>query len=124
MSFKFPRAEDFDMQEFSTRVCEVGEAYAEATATAEMLEEGRKVTLAKLTQEHQATGFTTAGKPLSYAAAEHLAYADPRYRDYLQKLKAAREAALKLRARFDTSKMYVELIRSHLATQRAEIMMR
>lgn len=120
----FPRPEQFNMQEFAHKLLAVGEEWANASAALELLEEGRKVLLAKLIQEHQASGFANGGKGLSRIAAEDRALTDARYKDYLVKLRDQRKSALTLRTRFDTSKMYVELIRSHLATQRAEMNIR
>lgn len=121
---EFPRPENFDIHKFAHQMMQAGEDWAQAAATLELLEEGRKVLLAKLKQEHFASGYDSKGKGISRAEAEDRAYADDRYRDYLKNLKEKRETSLSLRVRFDSAKMYVELIRSHMATQRAEIMIR
>lgn len=122
--FSLPTLEEFEAHAFAAKFLAAGEAYAHAAAATELLEEGRKVLLAKLIQEHLASGYTEKGKAISRTTAEDLAYADNRYREYLHKLRAQREESLRLRARFDTAKMYVELIRSQLSTRRAEMNLR
>ena len=93
-------------------------------AALELMEEGRKVVLAKLIQKHQAEGYTASAKGLSRQAAEDRALADPEYRKFLLKLRNHRERSNQLRVRWDSCKMYVELVRSKMATDRAEMTMR
>lgn len=120
----FPAIESFEPDQFAYNFVQVGEEWASAAAALELLEEGRKVMLAKLVQKHQAAGYTASAKGLSRQAAEDKALADPDYRDFLLRLKDHRERANKLRVRWDSCKMYVELVRSKMATSRAEMMQR
>ena len=120
----FPDLGKFEPNSFAHTFVEVGEAWASAAAALELLEEGRKVVLAKLVQKHQAEGYNASAKGLSRQAAEDRALADPEYKSFLLKLRSHRERANQLRVRWDSCKMYVELVRSKMATDRAEMMIR
>lgn len=120
----FPAIESFEPDRFAYSFVQVGEEWASAAAALELMEEGRKVMLAKLIQKHQATGYTASAKGISRQTAEDKALADPEYKDFLLRLREHRERANKLRVRWDSCKMYVELVRSKLATSRAEMMQR
>lgn len=121
---KFPDISQFEPNRFVYDFVGVGEAWAAAAAALELMEEGRKVVLAKLIQKHQAEGYTARAKGLSRQAAEDRALADPEYRKFLLKLRNHRERSNQLRVRWDSCKMYVELVRSKMATDRAEMTMR
>ena len=120
----FPSTESFNPDRFAYDFVNVGEEWASAAAALELMEEGRKVMLAKLIQKHQAVGYTASAKGISRQNAEDRALADPEYKEFLLRLKDHRERANKLRVRWDSCKMYVELIRSKMATARAEMMNR
>lgn len=121
---KFPAVESFEPTAFAYSFVQVGEEWAGAAAALDLMEEGRKVVLAKLVQKHQAEGYTSSAKGLSRQAAEDKALADPEYKEFLLKLRQHRDRANRLRVRWESCKMYVELVRSKLATTRAEMMIR
>lgn len=120
----FPDMGSFEPNRFAHEFVDVGEAWASAAAALELLEEARKVVLAKLIQKHQAEGYNASAKGLSRQSAEDRALADPEYKAFLLRLKNHRERANKLRVRWDSCKMYVELVRSKMATARAEMSIR
>lgn len=120
----FPSAESFNAETFAADFLQVGEEWANAAAAVELMDEGRKVLLAKLIQKHQAVGFASSPKGIARQTAEDRALADPEYRSYLLRLQEYRRRANQTRVRWDSCKMYVELVRSKMATMRAEMNLR
>lgn len=123
-AISFPSAESFNADTFAVDFLRVGEEWANAAAALELMEEGRKVMLAKLVQKHQAVGFAASAKGIARQTAEDRALADPEYKSYLLRLKEYRLRSNQSRVRWDSCKMYVELIRSKMATMRAEMSLR
>jgi hypothetical protein len=96
-------------------ITEAGEAWADAQAAADLLEETKKSILAKLMNESTAA---------SIAAKEMYALADPNYTAHIEGMVRARKAANKARVRYDSAKVLAELRRSQESTRRAEMSMR
>lgn len=92
-----------------------GEAWADATAEAEKLEEAKKWLLATLTVEQMDVNGN------SKAAAETRALASPQYRQHVERLCAARHDANAKRVRFEALKLQLQLARTYEATRRAEM---
>jgi hypothetical protein len=86
--------------------------WADKDAAARALEDSQKSVLAVITVE-----FRDRGK--SIGESEIRARADARFQDHLQKLFDARREAARARVLFDTYRVYTELIRTQVATERA-----
>lgn len=103
-----------DHDKITQRLVEAGEAWAEAEAAAQLLEETRKTLKGNIMSE-----LLAAGKAVT--AAESLAYSDNRYFDHVKAMVAARLAANKAKVRYDSGKVYTELLRTNEATNRAQM---
>ena len=90
---------------------EAGEAWADADAAANLLEEGRRPCLAQLMCEVQG----------SRAEAEQMALASRTYGDYLVKMVAARKEANIARVRYGAVQTLAELRRTQESTRRQEM---
>lgn len=101
----------------TSRLIEVGEAWADQDAAASLLEELRKSVLGKLVLE-----FTAGGMPAG--KAEHAAHDAQEYREHVAAMVEARRKATRARVRWDTGRAHVELMRSAESTKRAEMGMR
>lgn len=102
----------------------LADTWSDANAVANSLAETRKSVLANIQLEYMSTPVADASgssKPLSAAAAELKALADPRYETHVQLMVDARKAANEARTRYDLGKFSVELMRSRLATLRQEL---
>ena len=106
-----------DPDKIAHELSERGAAWADAEAAAQALEETRKSVLAQITVENRP-------ECKSHTEAETQALADARYRDHVAQMVNARKAANKARVRFDTTKVWIELLRSQEATRRAEASIR
>ena len=89
-----------------------GEEWSDLDAAANMLEETRKSVLAELVNQ---------SKGGSIAAKESEALANPAYKLHLTNMVNARREANRARVKYDTSKMWVELVRTSEATKRQEM---
>lgn len=101
-----------DAERLCHELTQRGEAWADANAAAEALEETRQSLYSSIAAELLATG-------ASAAKAEMLAKADERYAQHLKAMVAARKAANRARVRYDTYKVYCEMQRSNASTERA-----
>jgi len=102
----------FDPTEIAERMRLAGEEWSDLDAAANMLEETRKSVLAELVNQ---------SKGGSIAAKESEALANPAYKLHLTNMVNARREANRARVKYDTSKMWVELVRTSEATKRAEL---
>lgn len=106
-----------DPDKIAVELSERGMTWADANAAAEALEETKSSVLA-----HLAVGFLEDFK--SAAQADMRAKAAPEYREHIMKMVDARKAATRARVRYDTYKVWIELKRSVVATERAAMVMR
>lgn len=102
-------------EKMAAELSERGLAWADAQAAAEALEESRKSVLAE---------YTLSFDVKSMAEREAMALASPDYRDHVASMVKARQAANRARVRFDVYKVFVELTRSKIATEREALRMR
>lgn len=107
-------------------IARAGEDWSELNAVASSQEEQKKNYLAKLTLDYLESGraaSTPGGAPKAVPMnqAELRALADPRYDEYIKNMVDARRRSNIARVRYDTGKMFVELQRSTMATQRQEL---
>jgi len=102
----------FSPNEIAERMRLAGEEWSDLDAAANMLEETRKSVLAELVNQ---------SKGGSIAAKESEALANPAYRLHLTNMVNARREANRARVKYDTSRMWVELVRTSEATKRAEM---
>lgn len=102
-------------ERMAAELSERGLAWADAQAAAEALEESRKSVLAEMTLSQD-------GKSLTEREAKALACTS--YREHVEKMVAARRGANRARVRFDVYKVFVELTRSKVATERAAMNLR
>jgi hypothetical protein len=102
----------FNPNEIAERMRLAGEEWSDLDAAANMLEETRKSVLAELVNQ---------SKGGSIAAKESEALANPAYKLHLTNMVNARREANRARVKYDTSKMWVELVRTSEATKRAEL---
>lgn len=91
------------------RLCSLGQAWAKANYEADLLEETKKTMLAKIMN----------GIEGSNAAREMEAQANPLYHDHIARMCKAREAANIAKVKYDSAKMWAELMRTQAATERA-----
>lgn len=106
-----------DQDKITQRLVEAGEEWADAEAAAQLLEETRKPLKGNIMAELMA-----AGKAVT--AAESLAYADTRYVEHVKQMVNARHAANKAKVRYDSGKIFTELLRTKEATRRTEMNLR
>lgn len=106
-----------DHDKITQRLVQAGEAWAEAEAAAQLLEETRKPLKGNIMAE-----LLAAGKAIT--AAESLAYADTRYADHVKQMVQARHAANKAKVRYDSGKIFTELLRTKEATRRSEMQLK
>jgi hypothetical protein len=106
-----------DHNAITARLVEAGEEWADMEAAAQLLEETRKPLKGNIMAELLADK-----KPVT--AAESLAYADNRYVDHVTKMVDARKAANKAKVRYESGRIFTELLRTKEATKRAEMSMK
>jgi hypothetical protein len=110
---------DREPNDLVNEVEELGIDWANADEVASLAEETKKTLLAQFTVEYQKE--TAVGsKPMSMANAEALALADPRYGAHLANMVKARTQANRLRVRYDSGRVKIDLLRSLIATRREE----
>jgi len=88
----------------------LGEAWAEAQAAAELLEENKKPLLSQLSTESNES---------SSSAKEMFALRHPDYKSHLEIMVRARKGANKAKVRYDSAKVWVDLLRTQNANERA-----
>lgn len=106
-------AGSIDPRELHSRLVKLGEEWAEAEAAAQLLEETRKSVLGEIFQRKVVH--------MSATAAEHVARATEDYRDHIKAMVEARHEANKRRVRYDSAKVFIDLLRSQHATRREEL---
>lgn len=90
----------------------VGMEWAEAQAAYDLLYETKKILLAKLKA-------SSGGK--SEAERESRALASPEYMEHIAAMNKAAKKAMELRVKYDSLKTYIDMLRSKMALQRAEM---
>jgi len=111
---------DREPNELVSEVEELGIDWANADEVASLAEETKKTLLAQFTVEYQKGSSAVGAKPMSMANAEALALADPRYSAHLENMVKARTQANRLRVRYDSGRVKIDLLRSLIATRREE----
>lgn len=91
------------------RLVTLGEAWSHSNYAADLLEETKKSELARLMN----------GLEGSHAAKESLALANPLYREHIAKMCEARRTANVDKVKYDSARMFCELMRTQAATERA-----
>lgn len=97
------------------RLCAMGEEWADQDAAARLYENLENSRLAQLTLE------VMAAERTSRAQAEQTAQASDEYQEHLRDMVEARRKANRLKVRWDSAKMWCELMRSQNANRRAEM---
>lgn len=92
-----------------------GEEWSDKDAAANALEETKGSVLAELT--NQAEGSSEAQK-------KSLALADPAFKLHLTRMVDARKEANRAKVRYETGKIWAELVRTRESTKRAEMSQR
>lgn len=105
---------NFNPDEIYERLRLAGEEWSEKDAAANMLEETRKTLLAEVMQGFQG----------SNAERERCALADTTYKHHLKTMVAARREANIAKVRYDTGKVWAELMRTKSANMREELRQR
>jgi hypothetical protein len=95
--------------EIHKRLSLLGEAWAESNYEASLLEETRKTVLAGLMSKLEG----------SQALKEQGALANPSYREHIENMCVARRDADIAKVKYDSARMYAELMRTQAATERA-----
>jgi hypothetical protein len=106
---------DFEPERIFAQLNSAGDAWADAQAAAELLEESKKSVLAEL---------MVAQTEGTQSAKEANALASPVYKLHLTNMVSARKEANRARVRFDSMKVLAELRRTQAANRRAEINLR
>lgn len=96
------------------KLIETGEAWADAKAAYQALDDATASVLADLTH-----GYRTADT--SHAAAETMAKRSQQYRDHLASVSVAHKAYLRTQVRYESLKTLIELRRSEESSRRAEM---
>ena len=94
-----------------------GEEWADADGAANALEETRQWLYSSIAAEY-------LGQGKSAAQSELMAKGDPRYKEHLDAMVAARKAANRARVRYDTWRTHIDTMRSFESSRRAELNMR
>ena len=108
-----------DPEELYAELRSRGDAWADADAAYKALDDVTKTVLAECEIEARKDEANT-----TQAAIERAGRVAQAYRDHLMALGQARKAANRARVSYDTYGVYVELIRSKAATDRAEMNLR
>lgn len=90
----------------------LGDEWCEANCSADLLEESRKSLISQLTQQFLLT--YKSRTEMESAALRH-----PDYIAHVESMVTARKAANKARVRYDSAKVYSELLRTNAASERA-----
>ncbi|MEM4202520.1 MAG: hypothetical protein QXS54_00475 [Candidatus Methanomethylicaceae archaeon] len=104
--------ESFDPSDLYYQLLECGTRWAEAQAAYDLLYETKKIVIANLKNQSQAK---------SDAAKENDALSHPDYMDHVVKMHKAAREAMQLRVRYESLKIYADLLRSKIALKRAEM---
>ena len=107
-----------DAEHIAHELSKRGHAWADTHAAAQALEEAQKSVLAEVAADYRQAGTK------SQTEAEGLARANKKYRDFVVEMVEARRIANRARVNFDTYKVWIELIRTKAATERAQMQLR
>lgn len=99
-----------DPKTIAEQLTNLGDDWADKHAAAEMLEETKKSVLAKLAADSLEN---------SMAAKENYALAHEDYTKHVKSMVEARRAANKAKVRYDSGKVWAELMRTQSANERA-----
>lgn len=91
------------------KLVESGEDWAHKAAASDMLSETRKSVLSQIMQDYEG----------SHAAKEAQALADERYLEHVRAMVDASKAENLAKVKWEAQKMYVELVRTKAASERA-----
>ena len=105
----------FNPDEILERLRIAGEEWCDLDAAANALEETKKTLLAELLLKADAG---------TVAMREAQAAADPAYRLHVTNMVVARKEANRAKVRYDTAKIWAELIRTRESSRRAEMGLR
>jgi hypothetical protein len=103
---------NFNPDEIHERLRIAGEDWADKDAAANALEETKSSLLAELSN-------TANGS--SEAAKKNIALADPAYRLHITNMVTARKEANRAKVRYETGKVWAELMRTKSANMREEL---
>lgn len=95
--------------EIHEKLVTLGSAWAEANYAADLLEETKKTELARLMNKLEG----------SQAARETEAMANPLYREHIAKMTETRKTANIAKVKYDSAKVWVDLLRTQNANERA-----
>lgn len=98
-----------DIASIYKKLVQSGEDWADKNGAADMLEETRHTVLNQIIQDFEG----------SYAAKESMAKASDRYEAHIRAMVEARKAANLARVKWEAQKIFVELIRTKAASERA-----
>lgn len=101
--------------EIHERLRLAGEEWADLDAAAAALEETKKTLLAELALKSDA---------VTVSQRELEALADPAYRLHVTNMVTARKEANRAKVRYDTGRVWAELVRTRESTKRAEMTQR
>lgn len=100
----------FNPTDIYEKLVKLGEEWADTQAAADLLEETRKSVLSQLSTESNET---------SVAAKESFALRHADYKRHIESMVSTRKAANKARVRYDSAKVFSELMRTAAANERA-----
>lgn len=100
----------FQPQDIYEDLVKLGTEWADAEEVADLLEETKKTLIAQLAAECQEK---------SVAAKEAYAYAHKEYVEHLKVMTSARKTANRAKVRYDSRRVFAELLRTQAATERA-----
>lgn len=99
-----------DSKEIYDNLVTLGEAWSDAHAASELLDETKRVILANLMNDCTEK---------SSAAKETFALSHPDYKEHIEKMVRAKRAANRARVKYDAAKVWCDLKRTEAATERA-----
>ena len=110
-----------DPRELTERVILKGEEWADKDAAASALEESKKSVFAQAVAAAMEDAIKAGLKPLSVAMAESRAYLSESDKAHVLQMVEARRVANRARVVYDMGRVELDLLRSHMATTRAEM---
>lgn len=104
----------FDPEQLAATQEELGNAWADLHAAAELLEGTEKSVLAQVSLEFRNAGLATSGIDL-----DRMARASVQYMKHVKDAVEARRLANRARVKYEAHKAFIELLRTQMATERA-----
>lgn len=111
----------YSAEQIAAMLTERGDEWAEADYAARLLEDQRKTLESQLMLKHLDKPRADGEKRMAVTEAEHRAFADPAYSEYLKHCSATRRDANKARVRYDSAKAFAELWRTEQSSLRTEM---